>query len=175
MRALLVVLCLLASPLHAQAWDSQVELTQEGYYRATTWVEPMLWVSCGGVMPDHVLQNRPENEDRVFTEPGQVMLTLSEEAIGPSNGASSRNDVMIVIGTLGYRLPSVQLNELHGSQEQILEMTDGLLAAISAGGAAEIRTDAGRRVSLSLQSAGERLEILMNHCRDGEIGAFDHL
>lgn len=171
----IVLTALLVSPLRAQTWDGSVELTDEGYYRATSYVDPGLWVTCGGVMPGHVLPERPENEDLTFSRAGHVVLTLADAAIGAPTGAVTRSDVMIVIGTLGYRLPSIQLNELHGSQEQILDMNDGLLAAMAAGGPAEIRTDGGMRVPLSLHGAQERLTILINHCRDGEIGAFDHL
>ena len=78
--------------------------------------------------------------------------------------ATQRSDMMIVIGSRGYGLPPVRLNELTGLWETDLLATDAVFAAIAAAPVVELRSSAGV-TPLTTAGFGQAHARLLSHCQ----------
>lgn len=86
------------------------------------------------------------NMEPDITRRDSLRLYLGEGVLGAYDGVTQqRQDVLLVVGATGYRLPVVQRNELYSSWEADLPATDAVFAAIAAQPEFEIRSSTGSR------------------------------
>lgn len=122
-------------------------------------------VFCGGRSPQGLDPMVTGNVEPSLTKPGEMGLYLSTDLIGAQSfGGGARTDVMIVVGALGYRLPAVTGNELIGTWEQHVQLTDPLVAALQSGTPMDIRTGAGGRVVLDTIGAAKSISQALEFC-----------
>ena len=127
--ALVFLLCLLAGPLSAQAWEGRTAdngayvygLAQpEGIGFRLMCTVP----SLGGVPPLDV-----EAHEDPQTAPFEVRLEI-DPALMAATGTGRRSDVVIWADQTGYRLPTMIYQELGEYWSVDLSMTDALIVAL---------------------------------------------
>ena len=163
MIRIFLCLLLLTQSAFAQAW--QVVTEDDGsFYFAMGFAPGQVGVFCGGRSPRGLSPQVTGNVEPRVTKIGQVGLELADSLIGANQTGAIRNDVMAVVGQLGYRLPQVTLNELVGVQEQYLRRDDGLLTALQSGQPLEFRTDSGRQVRVDVLGASRAINTALSYC-----------
>jgi hypothetical protein len=146
-----------------QSWQTVTE-DDGSFYFGLAYVPGNLGLFCGGKSPQGVSPQVTGNVEPRVTKRGQLGLEMSDALIGQNQSRVPRNDVMIVVGNLGYRLPQISRNELVGTQEQFLQENDPLVRALQSGEAIEIRTEQGRRTSVPTDGAPASIATVIAYC-----------
>lgn len=167
-RAALLAMCL-ASP----AWAEWAAVTHDdgSFYVAYAGVgkhpNPTLNLFCGSRSRQGLDPLVTGNVEPVTTPPGQVGLSFEVPFMDNSTYIPNRNDVMVVVGATGYRLPSFGYNELHGGWEQYLLKTDPLIGALKSGQPIELRSDAGGIARFEATNSGQAIDEMLAFCAAG--------
>lgn len=126
---------------------------------------PGLALLCGERSPTGLSALQTGNMEPDITRPDSYRLYLGENDIGAYEGyTETRQDVLIVIGTTGYRVPVVRWNELFGTWEADLPANDPVFAALAEQPAFELRSQAGSPV-VTTNGFGRALTRLGGHCQ----------
>ncbi len=105
---------------------------------------------CGERSPKGLTAQQTGNMEPDITPRDSLRIYIGEGVLGSYDGVTQRRqDVLLIVGATGYRLPVVNRNSLYSSWEADLPATDAVFAAIAAGSDFEIRSDTGARVLTS--------------------------
>jgi hypothetical protein len=106
--------------------------------------QPGFTLLCGERSPQGVSPSVTGNFEPDITPPDALRLYLSDQGIGPPGpGFETRDDVLFVIGTQGYRLRQLRWNELYANWQTDLPANDGVFRAIAAEPVVELRSKNG--------------------------------
>lgn len=161
----MLVFALVAAPVAAQDWASNSYDDGSFFSGALGPVDgPGFTLVCGERSPQGLSPAQTGNTEPEITRRNAFRLYLDQADIGPpSPNFDSRQDVLAVIGTTGYRLPLVRWNELYSTWETDIPANDPMLAAISGQAAFELRSDTGSHL-VSARGFAEGLGQLTSYC-----------
>lgn len=149
MRAVLApVLALLAAgPVAAQGAQWQFQSFDDGSY-FTGAIGPSddsgITFLCGEKSPQGLSPYQTGNMEPDITPRDSLRLFIGEGLLGRQDGMTeARQDVLIVAGDTGYRLPVVTWDELFWAWVVDLPATDPMFAAIGGQAQVELRSAAG--------------------------------
>ena len=159
----LCALLILTQAAMAQSWQTSTQ-DDGSFYYGIAYVPGKIGLFCGGRSPQGLSPQSTGNVEPRITKRGQLGLEMTDALIGPNQTGIARRDIMAVIGTLGYRLPEVHLNELVGAQEQFLQANDPLVQALQSGQPIEFRTDIGGRSQVPTDGAAAAIATTISYC-----------
>lgn len=164
---LIVTLALLLLPMNARAQDWKFENRNDGvafntylYHQGGEGFS----LSCSG--RNHAVPGLLPMyyEGTTWTRPDELHLSFSGRSVGRFTNQLSRNDVLLVIGTIAYRLSEVIWDEYISGWNVTLQARGPMFDAISAARSFEIRSDAGT-VVLGTSGFAPGYANLINTCR----------
>lgn len=124
-----------------------------------------LMLLCGERSPQGLTALQTGNMEPDITPRDSLRLYMSDELIGSHDGVTQkRQDVLLVVGATGYRLPVINWNELFSTWEVDLPVADPVFSAVAEQADFEVRSNAGTRV---ITSNGFRRAhaVLTEHCQ----------
>ena len=165
----LAALLALAPAGAARAQDWVVNRYDDGSFFQGTLAPtggPGFSVVCGERSARGLSPQQTGNMEPDITRPNAFRLFLSPEDVGfpAAEAGLSRDDVLVVIGTTGYRFAYWTWNELYGSWETDLPADDPVFAAIAGQAAFELRFDGGAQ-QVASRGFASGLEELRGYCR----------
>lgn len=120
---------------------------------------------CGERSPQGLTALQTGNMEPDITPRDSLRLYMSDKLIGRHDGVTrGRQDVLIVVGVTGYRLPVVNWNELFSTWEVDLPATDPVLSAVAAEAEFEVRSAAGTRI-ITANGFRRARATLTEHCQ----------
>lgn len=120
---------------------------------------------CGERSAQGLTAQQTGNMEPDITPRDSLRLYLGDAMLGGHDGVTQRRqDVLLVVGTTGYRLPVVNRNDLYSTWQVDLSATDPVFAAISTQAEFEVRSDAGARV-ITAQGFLAAHSALTQHCQ----------
>lgn len=125
-RAALFLL-FLAAPAMAQDW--RVFTSDDGSFFYGAAQGPGLTLECGGRSPRGLDPMVTGNVEPSITAPFSFNLIPADAAVG-NRGPGPLSDVTLQTGQAGYYLPALMRNELNGTWEQPIAMTDQLVITL---------------------------------------------
>ncbi len=166
MRCIVVILTLLMCPAAAVAQDWRLNTFDDGsYFMGGIYQSPGFALSCGERSPQGRSAMETGNMEPTITRPGLFRMSLSDEELAfPDGVVRPRDDVMIVVGTLGFSLPGVRFDELFNEWWVDLPVGDPLFPAIASVESFEIRSRDGI-TQVDARRFGEGLNALSAYCQ----------
>lgn len=126
---------------------------------------PGFFLVCGERSPRGLSAIQTGNMEPDITSPESFRIYLNTDDIGPADGETiSRSDVLVVVGTTGYRLPPVIWNELFATWQTDVQATDPMFQIIAAQPSFELRSDAGS-VIVTATGFGRAVGQLTGYCQ----------
>ena len=165
LRAFLMALACAATPVWAD-WATTTNDDGVVYFGGATAGKYPTSVSlfCGGRSP----QNKPAPPgypmEFMASPPGLISIAIEGGLIGqPAGGGVGgeiRNDVMIVVGSLGYRIPNMSWDILFSHWVQSVAPGDPLIEALKTDAPVEVQLDTGQRYPLGNKPAAPMAQAL---------------
>ena len=159
-------------PVHAQiqarasAWE--VTHQDDGSFFAAalgTTGQPDIALICGEKSPRGLTAAQTGNTEPDITGRDTLRLVLGDDAIGgPDANLTPRTDVMLVVGTTGYRIPQLAYNELFGAWEADLPANDAVFEVIADAAEVELRS-AQRSIVIPTLGFPDGLRSLTLYCQ----------
>lgn len=150
LRMIVSLFALLPIQTAAQASEWRFENFDDGSFFTGTISPPGtkgLMLLCGERSPRGLTAYQTGNMEPDITPRDSLRLYLSDSLIGEHDGVTQmRQDVLLVVGTTGYRLPVVNWNELFWTWEVDLPATDPVFSAISGQSEFELRSASSQRI-----------------------------
>jgi hypothetical protein len=150
----------------AQGWQLQSDDDGSFFLGAISLnAAPGMALICGERSPQGLSPGQTGNLEPEITAPETFRLYLGPAQIGPPDSAlTARRDVLVVVGTTGYRLPPIGWNELFSTWEVDLAATDPVFGVIAAVDAFELRSAAGSQM-VSSNGFGRAFGQLTAYCQ----------
>ncbi|MDU9005064.1 hypothetical protein [Sedimentitalea todarodis] len=144
----------LAVPAMAQTPEWQFQSSDDGSFFTGSIItsddRDMMFL-CGERSPQGLTALQTGNMEPDITPRDSLRLYMSDKLIGRHDGVTQeRQDVLLVAGATGYRLPVVIWNELFSTWEVDLPATDPAFSMIAEQADFEVRSNAGSRVITSI-------------------------
>ena len=167
MRMLYCLVALLCGPaVNAEEWEL-ITFDDGSFFSATMRPDNGAGFSlvCGERSPQGLSALQTGNMEPAVTRRDSFRLYLENSDIGQLDADTfTRQDVLIVLGTQGYRVPVLQWNELFGVWETDLQATDPVFAAIAGQPSFELRSQA-KTLIITGNGFSAALDQLTAHCQ----------
>lgn len=157
----------MAAPVAAQDW--QVGTMDNG-----AWFEAnarsrdrRMMLHCGGVSPRGL--PLPGSDEPILSDPGTLLLAVNLLGLGgePTQGADTRADLAVVVGSTGFRLPAAGwdwLNQM--GWLQVVGVDDPLIAALAGARTIAVYSAAGQVGVVSAAGAADAVRQVVRFCRE---------
>lgn len=150
----------------AQAW--QFNASDDGSFfvgGAGPETGPGFFLVCGERSPQGLSPGQTGNMEPDITPPDSFRVYLNVDDIGPPNDQmQTRSDVLIVVGTTGYRFPQINWNELFATWETDVQATDPMFQVIAAQPSFELRSNTASEI-VTANGFGRALAQLTTYCQ----------
>lgn len=124
-----------------------------------------LMLLCGEKSPQGLSAYQTGNTEPDITPRDSLRLYLGKDLIGAHDGVTqTRQDVMLVVGERGYRLPAVNWNDLFYTWEADLPVNDPVFSDIAGHDTFELRSNAGSQI-ITARGFGAAHGSLIQHCQ----------
>ncbi len=167
-RRLTLALAVMASPVLAVAQGWEFNTFDDGsYFSAAIRTEPgpAFALLCGERSPRGLSPQQTGNMEPDITRPDSVRLFFDDAAISGFDGATlERQDVLLVVGSTGYRLPTIIWDELFSAWQTDLQANDPVFNVIAGQPEFELRS-ADRSVVVPANGFGAAFAQLTAHCQ----------
>ncbi len=167
---LVLIAALFATPVAAQTWTNWLSDNGRLYYGSARYgsFPNQLDIFCGGRSPQNQPFQQGDPNEFPISPPGLLSLEIQTGLLPQTglntSGPTVRSDVMIIVGDLGYKLPSLRFDELWGSWIQDLTPQDPLIKALATGQPGAIYTDAGQSIPMSAGNAPQAITAMQEFC-----------
>lgn len=161
-----IVLILYAAAAWAQDWAMNQYDDGSFFAGSLSPIDgPGFTLLCGERSPQGLSPRVTGNTEPDISDRNAFLVYLSAQDIGaPGAIEAGRNDVLVVIGTTGYRLPQVTWNELFGTWQTTIGAGDPMFAAIAQVPRFELRSDRNSHF-VSSQGFATGFNDLLGYCQ----------